>query len=692
MGKTPREPDFGLLGRVGDLYRNELGKSSEARDWFAAKGLTDLRVLERFGVGYAPGTLRSIIPSEKRVHRALRGLGLFVGRGPGREHLAGCVVVPLSDPQGRTVELVGYPLAGGAVRRAGAVGAVFNWPTMKSRSEVRLLGDPLAALLEIARGNEAIVAILGDEWTEITDATFQRLAPHRVVVDQPRRRQAVLEHLKRLGVGQGGVAPAEPQEGITVENGFPAAFGRRRYLVQAVTQDKPRHLRALVRAVSQAPGRFHLDSIDLYSSQDRAVFVREAALLFGEDPALVEADLARLISLAEEYLRRGGKGPTTELTDEARKEAMELLRDPKLLELLLADFGRLGIVGEEENALAGYLVAVSRKMEDPLSILILSRSAAGKSTLAEAVASLVPPEDAVYLTRLTGQALFYQKSRSFRHKLLVVEEETGVMEAAYPLRVLQSAKRLAVATPQGSHEVEGPVAVLVTTTSTKLNDETRSRFLVVSVDESQEQTRAILEAQRRKEAGERHPREEILRRHYALQRCLRPLRVINPYARYLTFPDRHLSTRREQPKYLALIRAVAFLRQYQRKEKDGVIEVELADIEVAHELADAIVGQSMEDLSPPGRRLLEGLFQWRPKGLFTRREASAALAWPGVQVWTYMKELVGREWVLSRGGRPEKLELAWDGREGKVFLGLRPIGEIRAKIAQNSGSFGRRGK
>jgi len=95
-------------------------------------------------------------------------------------------------------------------------------------------------------------------------------------------------------------------------------------------------------------------------------------------------------------------------------------------------------------------------MDDPLSILILSRSAAGKSTIAEAVAALVPPEDVVRLTRLTGQSLFYQKSQSIRHKLLVVEEESGVSDAAYALRILQSAKRLAVQTPTGSHEVEGP--------------------------------------------------------------------------------------------------------------------------------------------------------------------------------------------------------------------------------------------
>ena len=111
--------------------------------------------------------------------------------------------------------------------------------------------------------------------------------------------------------------------------------------------------------------------------------------------------------------------------------------------------------------------------------------------------------------------------------------------------------------------------MIVTTTASDLNDETKSRFLVVSVDESREQTRAIFEAQRRRETGIVGERDEVLRRHHALQRCLRPMRVVNPFATALTFPDHRLAARREHPKYLALIRSVAFLRQYQREEKDG---------------------------------------------------------------------------------------------------------------------------
>ena len=46
---------------------------------------------------------------------------------------------------------------------------------------------------------------------------------------------------------------------------------------------------------------------------------------------------------------------------------------------------RCGVVGEETNKLVGYLAAVSRKLDEPLAVVIQSSSAAGKSSLMEAV-------------------------------------------------------------------------------------------------------------------------------------------------------------------------------------------------------------------------------------------------------------------------------------------------------------------
>ena len=77
------------------------------------------------------------------------------------------------------------------------------------------------------------------------------------------------------------------------------------------------------------------------------------------------------------------------MSDAEREAALELLRDPKLLDRIVADFDKCGLVGEHTNLLVGYLCAVSRKLDDPLAVLVQSPTAAGKTSLMDAVLSFV---------------------------------------------------------------------------------------------------------------------------------------------------------------------------------------------------------------------------------------------------------------------------------------------------------------
>ncbi|CAB1055806.1 hypothetical protein D1BOALGB6SA_540, partial [Olavius sp. associated proteobacterium Delta 1] len=88
-----------------------------------------------------------------------------------------------------------------------------------------------------------------------------------------------------------------------------------------------------------------------------------------------------------------------------------------------------------------YIAAVSRKMEQPLSVMIQSRSAAGKSYLQDTVPSMVPEDDFVKYTRLTDQALFYKDKDSLKHKILAIEELDGMNGAVYSIRSIQSSKK-----------------------------------------------------------------------------------------------------------------------------------------------------------------------------------------------------------------------------------------------------------
>lgn len=347
---------------------------------------------------------------------------------------------------------------------------------------------------------------------------------------------------------------------------------------------------------------------------------------------MVKRDLGRVLLVLEELQERQirdaleRKETEVTLTEAERSEALGLLRSPELLDRILVDFERCGTVGEEVNNLVGYLAAVSRKLERPLAVILQSASAAGKTSLMDAVLAFVPEEERVQYSALTGQSLFYMEGANLKHKVLAVVEEAGAERASYALKLLQSEGELTIAStgkdPQTgklvTHEyrVEGPVMIFLTTTAVEIDEELLNRCLVLTVDEEREQTRAIhrVQRERRTLAGllARRERDAL---HRNAQRLLRPLAVVNPYAPHLTFLDDRTRTRRDHEKYLTLIDAVALLHQYQRPvkgvERDGrvveYVEATLEDIAAANRLADQVLGRSLDELPPQSRTLLARL-------------------------------------------------------------------------------------
>src|SRR5690606_26715439 len=178
----------------------------------------------------------------------------------------------------------------------------------------------------------------------------------------------------------------------------------------------------------------HVDSFDLYAAKTRAVFVKQTASALGVEEGVIERDLARLLLKLEE-LQDGAirtavapKKVEPTLTPAQHDQALALLRDPDLVQRIVADVQAIGVVGEDSNALVGYLAAVSRKLERPLAILIQSTSAAGKSTLMDALLSLMPESERVHYSAMTGQSLFYLGEGDLKHKILAIAEEEGVRQ------------------------------------------------------------------------------------------------------------------------------------------------------------------------------------------------------------------------------------------------------------------------
>ena len=258
---------------------------------------------------------------------------------------------------------------------------------------------------------------------------------------------------------------------------------------------------------------------------------------------------------------------------------MKFLKNPAMVEELLADLVVMGVIGELINKVVCYLAATSRKLLKPISVLIQSRSSAGKSTLQNAVLSLMPDEEYEKYTRVTDQSLFYKEEDSLVHKILAIEEDVGMGGAAYSIRNIQSSGEITVATTgkdpgtgkmkTENYTVKGPVAVMLTTTAAEIDQETASRFIFLTIDESPEMTAKIHEKQRQSRTleglAQKKKTEKIIRKHQSAQRLLKPIAVVNDFTPYLTYPNKSLVTRRDHEKYLGLIDVVAFLHQYQRE-------------------------------------------------------------------------------------------------------------------------------
>jgi DNA primase len=510
-------------------------------------------------------------------------------------------------------------------------------------------------------------------------------------------------------------------------------LGDRRYRIRGLAKNLSYDLLKINLLASRGDAGFHVDTLDLYAARQRTVFVKQAALEMGVKEDLVKRDLGRVLlkleELQDEQIRAAltPKQPAAPaMKDEDRHAAMELLEDPKLLDRILADFERCGVVGEETNKLVGYVAAVSRHLESPLAVLIQSSSAAGKSSLMEAILAFIPEEQRVQYSAMTGQSLFYLGETDLKNKVLAIAEEEGVSRAAYALKLLQSEGVLTIASTGKDpatgrlithrYRVEGPVMIFLTTTAIQLDEELMNRCLVLTVDEERGQTQAIHRLQREAQTLEgllaRTEREEILRVHRNAQRLLAPLLVANPYARELTFLDSQTRTRRDHNKYLALIRSLALLHQHQRPVKTAVhrgreiayIEVTLEDIETANRLAHEVLGRSLDELPPQTRRLLllidemvtrqcAALAMERGDFRFSRKDVRRETEWGDTQLRVHLERLEELEYVLAhRGGRGQSFvyELLFERRgEGgaPVLPGLIDVDKLRYD-GKNAGARG----
>lgn len=456
-------------------------------------------------------------------------------------------------------------------------------------------------------------------------------------------------------------------------------------------------------------------NLDLYNDTQCEKLIRKTAERLSIGVSYVTKAVMELVNELENYRLEENKKKeskqekTKVLTDQERKEAETFLQTGNLLESTNELIGVAGIVGEELNRLLMYLIFTSRKTYRPLHIVSFGSSGAGKSHLQEKVAELIPEEDTLSVTSLTGNAFYYFDENELGHKLILIEDLDGVESALYPIRELQSkqkiSKTVTIKDKNGNAKtisltVHGPVCIAGCTTQERIYEDNANRSFLIQVDESELQDEKIMDYQRAISANKINlhaqvQATELLRN---VQRVLQPVKVVNPYAEFLKIPRDVFKPRRTNAHYIAFIEIITFYHQLQREQKadeatgEIYIETTLEDIEQANRLMKDILLRKSDELSGACRNFLEvlkGYLREKKETRFTTKEVRTALRINPNTQKMYMAEL-GRYGYIQKteGDKKKGFQYSISSFEEYAELQARVstvLDEVLDKVKQNEG-------
>ncbi|MEW6386324.1 MAG: hypothetical protein AB1491_02250 [Thermodesulfobacteriota bacterium] len=341
----------------------------------------------------------------------------------------------------------------------------------------------------------------------------------------------------------------------------------------------------------------------------------------------VMAALRRDIKVAREKVKKSGSDqadkpalPPEEEIKALRPLAASLLQRPNLLKELEMALRRRGLAGQEREAKIIYLAVTGRGLKGKVmvNVVVKGPSSGGKSFLVEVVLEFFPPSAFYALSAMSEKALAFSQE-PLAHRFLTIYEAAGLGSdfAQYLMRSLLSEGRVAYETVEKINgrlvprrvEKEGPTGFITTTTRAGLHPENETRLLTLEVDDTPEQTKAVLLAHA--EGEERQPID--LTPFKALQRLLeleRPQAVV-PFAKALAqgCDPMAVRLRRDFPAVLTLVKAHAILHAHLReKDEQGRVVATVEDYAAVYDLvADLVSYGTGQKVSEKVRETVEAV-------------------------------------------------------------------------------------
>ena len=382
-------------------------------------------------------------------------------------------------------------------------------------------------------------------------------------------------------------------------------------------------------SVTAADQILYVDQVDLGKNEKREQFVDALTQKYEGLKSKKDEISKRLLQIANELLstkESEGKEPELEtplekskkVLDETEPELVEaaekLLRTPELIHLIIKHIELLGLVGEKTLGLALYLTFTSRLLLKPLASIVMGVSSSGKSFAVSLIGRLFPPESVYNAHRITPTALSYLPKGSLINRAVIAGErsqkqDSDQAEATRALREMISDGVLRIMVTgkdkngnMTTHYIEqpGPIAYAESTTlgTSEIFKEDKTRFLFLCCDESEAQSKKIIErlAIESQSPMKQQEIESIISLHHTIQRLLEPRNIIIPFANQLTtcLPLHKPECRRAFGHLLSLIKSVALLYQYQRdKDENGNIIALSKDYDIVRRYLSQPIGRGL---------------------------------------------------------------------------------------------------
>ena len=384
------------------------------------------------------------------------------------------------------------------------------------------------------------------------------------------------------------------------------------------------------------------DNINLIKHNSRNEFIKEVKEHFFISEDIIKKDVDILTTIVEDKQREflvkitqddENKNKVFTITENEENRAIDILSKEDIFKkMLFDDLETLGYVGDERAKEVLFLSTMSRRLKNPISVLSLGSFSSGKSLGQNMILSLIPEDECFSYGRLSPKALSHFTKYQLRHKAFSVDEFKSIDEESLAqFREILSFGKTATAVAQvdrltgqietRSKEVYGPISMLISATHLEIDEETKSRFLVLPVDDSFKQNEKVIKAMINQEYNDIQEKEKIKTKYKILQKALKPVIINFPkdIRDKITFPSIKNEHKRILKNYLSFIKTICYVRQYQKKpeiikNKNGeyvnIINIDKKDISDASRIMRQLYGDYMIELDSVYANVLKNILNY----------------------------------------------------------------------------------